>query len=116
MKKKKVDKLERAFMKIYREEALIKQAGTCKYCHERLTYKNVTAEHVKARSKGGLNRKENIAASCEPCNKLKGQMEESKFIKILKNFPAGQDYEFILTWSKRRINLALERLEKRVCG
>lgn len=108
---KNLSKLDRAFIKIYREDALIEQHKKCCYCHEPLTFKTVTAEHKTAKSKNGSNARKNIAASCEPCNSIKGSMSDAEFKKVIKSFPTGRHFRFLLAWSRRRINLALDRLD-----
>jgi hypothetical protein len=107
-----LSKLDRAFVKVYREEALLSQDKKCCYCHDLLTFKSVTAEHKQPRSKNGSDAKENIAGSCRACNEAKGAITDAKFKKLIKSFPSGMNYKIILTWSRRRINLALERFEK----
>jgi len=62
---------------------LLKQNGKCFYCYKELwTGKPehnadckrgdlATIDHIKPRSKGGSNRKENIVISCQECNLAK---------------------------------------------
>ena len=109
---KALSKLDRAFMKIYREDALVAQDKKCCYCAERLNYRSVTAEHKQPRSKNGSDKRENIAGSCRDCNEAKGSMTDAAFKKLIKSFPSGKHYKIILSWSRRRINLALGRFEK----
>lgn len=106
MKPKKA--LDRAFLKIYREESLKEHDGKCTFCYEPLTYKNVTADHRKAQAKGGTHQKSNITAACYACNQTKGSMTESAYRKAIKN-PAGRDLYFWLAWSRRKVNLQVDR-------
>jgi len=111
---RKQSKLDKAFIRVYREEALVTQYHKCFYCRDRLSYRNTTAEHIKPKSKNGLNTKENIAGSCEPCNRAKGSMNDSQFKKLIKSFPTGSHWQVIMTWNRRKINIYLERMEKNV--
>lgn len=107
-------RLDAAFMRVYREQARVLQKSRCKYCYEPLTARSATADHVKARSKSGTDRRENIVAACEPCNKAKGSMSVAAFQKLLHSFPSGHGLPILLTWSRRRLNLAVVRAEKRI--
>lgn len=108
-------KLENAFIKIYREESLVKNDSKCVYCREPLTYRCVTADHVTPKSEGGLNQKENIVASCRDCNQAKASMPKGKFTKLLNSpFPSGQPVSIMMAWSRRRINLQTERSCKKI--
>ncbi|NTF17355.1 HNH endonuclease [Agrobacterium rubi] len=107
-------RLDAAFIRVYREQARIEQKSRCKYCHERLTARTATADHVKPRSNHGLDRRDNIVAACEPCNKAKGSMSVAEFQKLLHSFPTGHSIPILLAWSRRRINLAVARAERRI--
>lgn len=107
-------RLDAAFIRVYREQARIDQKSRCKYCQERITARTATADHVKPRSKHGSDRKENIVAACEPCNKAKGSMSVGEFQKLLHAFPTGQPLAILMAWSRRRINLAVARSERRI--
>lgn len=100
---------EHTWIKVARQQAMLDQKCLCLYCYERLADATATAEHRKARSKGGSNATENIGASCEPCNSLKGSMGEKAFIKLIKSPPRGSPIRLWLAWSRRRLNLATLR-------
>lgn len=44
---------------------------TCQYCGEKLTYRQLTVDHVIPVSRGGKNTWENLVACCQPCNRYK---------------------------------------------
>lgn len=115
---KNPDPLDLAFIRVYREQARVEQNSQCEYCFERLSYNTATADHVKAQSKNGSDRKENIVAACSPCNSAKGSMSVGNFKNLIKSneIPRGKHWTILLAWSRRRINLALNRLEKKVLG
>ena len=46
----------------------------CIWCGVRLTYGTLTAEHLTPQSKGGDNRRLNLAAACRICNSTRGSM------------------------------------------
>lgn len=107
-------RLDQAFIRVYRESARLEQNCQCDYCYEPLTFKTNTADHVKAQKNKGNNSKENIVACCKPCNQAKGHMSVAQFKKTIKSFPSGKPWPFMMAWSRRRINLALNRMEKHV--
>ena len=107
-------KLERSFIRAYREDARVQQNSECAYCFERLTYKTNTADHKVAKANGGSNGKSNIEACCRDCNGLKGKMSPAQFKKLIKSFPHGHSVRMMLAWSRRRINLATNRSCERI--
>jgi hypothetical protein len=107
-------RLEAAFLRVYREQARVHQKSRCKYCYEPLSARLATSDHVKARSKHGSDGRENIVAACAPCNSSKGSMSVAAFQKLLHSFPSGHGIPVLLAWSRRRINLAVVRAEKRI--
>lgn len=100
---------DHTWLKIAREDALREQRGRCRYCFEPLAYRTATAEHRKPRSAGGGNGRDNIAASCQPCNSLKGSLGERAFVRDIKAPPTGSPVRLWLAWSRRRVNLATMR-------
>lgn len=105
-------KTEAAFIRVYREEARREQKGLCAYCREPITYRTATADHVIPKKRNGLDHRNNIVAACEPCNTAKGSMSERHFKMVIKDFPAGRPTKFIMAWSRRRLNLAVEHFGK----
>ncbi len=97
------------FNRVFREDLLHKQNGECCYCYDTLNYKTVTLEHVKARSKGGINHVSNYKASCQPCNSLKGSDSEPYFLKKIKNPQAADAFPYRMAHIRRRLNLQIKR-------
>ena len=97
---------DHTWVKIARQNALQEQKGLCLYCYDGLRVSTATAEHRLARSKGGTDAPKNIAATCQPCNSLKGSMGEKAFLKMVKSPPKGSPLPLLMAWSRRRINLA----------
>jgi Restriction endonuclease len=107
-------RLDAAFIRVYREQARVEQKSRCKYCHDRISARSATADHVKPRSKSGSDRKENIVAACGPCNMAKGSMAVGEFQKLLHSFPSGHSIAILMAYSRRRINLAAGRSIRRL--
>lgn len=105
-------KLDRAFGRADREAALRKQHGRCAYCLDRLNYRTVTRDHVRPRSQGGLDHRNNIVAACEPCNRLKGPMPYAIFVRMISDPHPGEAMAFRMVWVSRRLNSALIRMER----
>lgn len=107
-------KLDAAFARADRESALKKQGGKCIYCLDPLTVKQVTREHIKPRSAGGLDSKDNIAAACAPCNRLKGSTPYGKFMRLISEPRSGEPIKYRLVWFSRQLNKRIALMEKRV--
>lgn len=103
-------KLDAAFRRAFREDARAKQHSYCAYCDEPLSAKSATADHVEARASYGLDHRNNIVASCGPCNRLKGHMPVEAFRKRLDKPVSGEPIAFWLAWSRRRINRRLRKM------
>jgi len=107
--------LERAERRALKLEALKKQGGGCLYCFLPLEPDEATAEHRKARKRGGLDTARNIGAACEPCNRAKGHLPERVFLRAIRRPDFQRDpwplhlagIEIIL---RRRTALACKRL------
>jgi methionyl-tRNA synthetase len=120
MKKRRINtkNLDRAFIRIYKEDALRENDMECSYCFRKMRYRESTVEHKISKANGGSNHRDNIGASCERCNSRKGKSNHKDFIKEI-NKPKIQpfsDLNFISLWIDRRINRAvndsIERIRK----
>lgn len=109
-----VSRMEKVFLRVYRESSLKSNDGACLYCYEPLNYRNVTADHRVPKSKGGLNRQVNIDGICHPCNQAKGSLSKAEYINIISSFPSGMHINYVFAWSRRRINLQINRTCKRL--
>lgn len=94
------------FKRVYREDLLREQGMRCAYCYEPLGLADVTFDHVKARSRGGHDGKDNGAASCRNCNQIKGSRTVPAFKKAVKH---PQTWAERMIWLRRRLNLATMR-------
>ncbi len=58
--------------KLSRLGVFIRDGFRCQYCGRRISYKNLTIDHVIPRSRGGRTEWTNVVSSCVPCNTKKG--------------------------------------------
>ncbi|WP_155134731.1 HNH endonuclease [Roseibium sp. RKSG952] len=107
---------ERAWIRVYRTEALRQQKGKCVFCLEPLTLGRTTAEHVNPRAKGGSTSAENIAAACQPCNSLKANMSEKVFRNLIRNPDRAERrrFEFFMANARFRIFRRMALAERRI--
>ncbi len=69
------------------------QGHRCYYCGLLLHMSNATIDHMVPLSRGGLSDRENLCASCSPCNSFKASMTSEEFIEFRKvNKMLGNDY------------------------
>lgn len=106
-------RLSRAFVKMYRDEALVGQDMCCRYCRDALTYRTSTVEHRIPRSRHGDSRRKNIAATCQPCNTAKGSMTDSEFMALLQREPSDRSKAIRACWRRRSDNLRKQVAAKR---
>ena len=111
-----ITKLDAAFIKAHRIDALSAQNGFCRYCLGPLTPREATADHRTPRARGGSNAKANIAAACRDCNMTKGMMDERLFQRLIAGpmAPTGLGIHLIAAWSRRRIWSAMHRACRRI--
>lgn len=104
-------RLDAAFLRAHRTDALTAQNGYCKYCFEPLSRGTATAEHIRPKRHGGTNAKANIAASCAPCNRTKGSMSELAFKNAIKH-PEGHSHHIQMAAFRRTMWTKVHR----ACG
>lgn len=61
-----------------RSNLLLRDDFSCQYCHDQLTMKDMTIDHVIPRARGGITRWDNVVASCYSCNAIKGHRTSMK--------------------------------------
>jgi hypothetical protein len=80
--------------------AIFNQDGfTCCYCGKQKEERNLTVDHIISRSKGGLDKPENLVASCVPCNSKKSNFSLSEFCNR-----EGLDFELISQRVSQRVS------------
>jgi len=109
---------ERAWVKMFREEAWHSQDRRCAYCLEPVAMSEITGDHVKSRRPGGATHRKNIKAACRPCNQLKKSMGESEFKNIIRTPPVGASFDLLMAHMRfriwRRTWLACRRINRAV--
>jgi len=80
----------------FKRRALFNRDGwTCQYCSDKLTWKNITIDHIKPKSLGGKTTWQNCVAACNHCNKKKAnQWPEEAGMSLLKKPAVPQSYHF----------------------
>ncbi|NQX81064.1 MAG: HNH endonuclease [Flavobacteriaceae bacterium] len=77
------DKQHRNKQKNKRKKIWCKYNNRCAYCGKKLAYKNMTLDHIKAKSKEGKSTYRNLNPCCKSCNNLKANLSLNKFRKII---------------------------------
>jgi 5-methylcytosine-specific restriction endonuclease McrA len=74
-----------------RENIFKRDDGKCGYCN---STKNLTLDHIKPKSKGGLNTWENLVTCCFSCNSKKGDRtpEQAGMKLLIKPFRPNSFY------------------------
>lgn len=70
-----------------REQIYKKYNGRCAYCGEKIEYKDMQVDHVKAKYLGGANEMENYVPSCRACNFYKATFDIETFRKRIADIP-----------------------------
>jgi len=60
---------------------LARDQHTCVYCTAPLTEDNFVLDHLLPVSKGGTNRKHNLAAACDVCNRRRSDSDAIQFLR-----------------------------------
>lgn len=55
----------------------------CHYCGERLTFAEITLDHIKPRSKRGGNFISNLLPACRCCNLKRGAKSYAEFVRSI---------------------------------
>lgn len=106
-------KLNAAFVRAYRLNALTAQGGFCKYCFCPLPRSIATADHRVPRKAGGGDHQQNIVAACGSCNKAKGHMSEAAFLSAIKGNASQPPHLMLVRFSRRmwtRVHSASRRI------
>lgn len=113
--KKHVDhRLNQAFIRAHRIDAATGQGNRCAYCRTRFNNTRATADHEHAKANGGRDGRNNIAAACRDCNRIKGKLSVDLFRRMIESPRSGEPIRFLIIWSVRRVNLRIELMERRL--
>jgi hypothetical protein len=61
---------------------LFRDDFTCLYCGQIFLASKLTVDHLQPVSKGGSNRPRNLAACCDECNQIKGDILWKNYKKV----------------------------------
>lgn len=88
----------------------------CAYCGDEYVVAQLTRDHVHPRSKGGVDRWENVVTACGPCNKFKDDRDINNIPNMdLLYLPyAPSRAEFLILSNRRILADQQEFLMKRV--
>ena len=83
-------------------QRLRRQSTHCHWCNQELAsapgYENsFTRDHVVPKSNGGSFRIQNIVASCERCNRYRGDMPAAEFARLITEYPLSPATEDLST-------------------
>jgi 5-methylcytosine-specific restriction endonuclease McrA len=77
----------------FRKRVLFNRDGwKCQYCSQKLSYSEITIDHILPSSRGGPTSWTNCVACCKPCNKAKANKtpEEAQLKLLSKPVPPSQ--------------------------
>lgn len=78
-----------------REQIYNKYNGRCAYCGQKIEYKEMQVDHIKAKYLGGEDRIENYVPSCKLCNFYKSTLDIEEFRKRIETIPQRLNRIFI---------------------
>ena len=76
--------------KTHRHTLYGRQEGHCAGCRHHFPFRNLTVDHVVAKSKGGTDHLDNLQLLCGACNSMKGTASQAAFVARLKKEGIGQ--------------------------
>lgn len=78
-----------------REQVYKKYNGRCAYCGQKIEYKEMQVDHVKAKYLGGKNETENYLPTCRACNFYKSTFDIEAFRKRIETIPERLNKIFV---------------------
>lgn len=112
--KKRYQRKRRVYTKEERKFIYRKYEGKCALCGKKITYKELTLDHIKPIFVGGADELENIQASCYACNQFKSNIRPEDFEqKIIDIFLYQMKQKCANDWVWKIIEkIILKRLDK----
>lgn len=101
------------FPKEVRELIYNNAEGKCVLCGRKITYNDMTLDHIKPLANGGRNTVTNLQCTCEACNKFKGSVLPSDFFdRITEIFTYQTEtkttHPFVWKITRRLLKLCIE--------
>lgn len=75
-------RLSRQRMQTIRKR-LMRESRNCFYCHDEVTRKTATVDHLIPVAKGGTNDDDNLVLACTYCNCAKADMTLAQFVDFV---------------------------------
>lgn len=60
-------------------KAIVANPPACPYCEKPIPYRDLSIDHVEARSRGGSSEESNLVLTCRRCNTAKGDLNGAEF-------------------------------------
>jgi 5-methylcytosine-specific restriction endonuclease McrA len=80
-----------------REQIYNKYNGRCAYCGQKIEYKDMQVDHIRAKYLGGEDSIDNYMPSCKACNFYKSTLDIESFKKRIETIPERLNKIFIFT-------------------
>ena len=74
---------------------------TCCYCSKKFKLKELSREHLLAKSLGGSNNVKNIRLACRQCNSIVGNLEVAIKLSLMTAFQGEIPKDFELRYTKK---------------
>lgn len=84
-------------VKYSKQNVFARDRWTCQYCGAKKEIAELTVDHVKPRSQGGITCWENVATACQECNSAKADKTPQQAGMRLKRVPERPDWVPLLT-------------------
>lgn len=93
-----------------------RDSNVCAYCGDMFAIGQLTRDHVHPRSKGGVDRWENVVAACGPCNKVKDNRDIDNIpnMELIYLPYAPSRSEYLILQNRRILSDQMEFLLRRV--
>ena len=85
----------------------------CAYCGIEVPVEYITLDHIVARSKGGKDRRENIALACPDCN---GKKKDKEWVPKFRDVVPDVDYRSFLRQARKAHMKKTQRPERAMEG
>jgi 5-methylcytosine-specific restriction endonuclease McrA len=75
-------------------KAIVADPPICPYCDKKIPYREISIDHVEARSRGGSSAPENLVYCDRRCNQAKGNLNGTEFkalMAFLNEWPAMKE-------------------------
>lgn len=110
--KRELEYQERIWKRVYTLDNWRENNACCVYCGVKIKIKQLTADHVVPRSKGGITEKKNIKAACYECNVVKSSMSVADFMNKITNPSPKDSIDIHLIHFRWKLEQRLKKLDQ----